>query len=67
MKIIDASVEDFVEGLTQGQIIRRNGIFLMVTDLTEGALNYTRLMLGIDKESIVQLAPYLMGVDANEI
>ena len=36
MKIIDASVEDFVEGLTQGQIIRRNGIFLMVTDLTDG-------------------------------
>lgn len=34
---------------------------------TEGALNYTRLMLGIDKESIVQLAPYLMGVDAGGI
>lgn len=59
MKIIDKSVEEFIEELSPGQIIRRNGNFSMVTDLTEedGKINLILLetgqMYSYEEESLI--------------
>lgn len=59
MKIIDNSVEDFIEELSPGQIIRRHGKFSMITDLVEneGRINLIQLetgqMYSYEEESLI--------------